>query len=150
MAFLKNLDHLFEEKSLGTKILEKVKNPRTYIPLVPYFNLWHYNKYSKNKNSLISLFYGLYAIPPTLKLAWIGLGVYTGTWEPLEQYKKIENFVKPEKEKTGNFFINSSFQKESQIKEIQKETNLTNLSGSQIKENSGKIFIHSLNRKFIK
>lgn len=98
MAFLKNLDHLFEEKSFRVKILEKVKNPKTYIPLVPYLNLWHYSKHSKNKNLLMQIFYGLYAVPPTLKLAWIGVGIYTGAWSPLEQYKKIENFIKPEKE----------------------------------------------------
>ena len=121
MVFPKNLDHLFKEetgnffinprinpavshnvqqkkKNLKVKVLEKLKNPKIYLSIIPYFNLWHYNKYSKNKNLGAYLFYGLYTIPPTLKLTWIGIGIFTGIWNPIEQYKTIEKFVKSEKE----------------------------------------------------
>lgn len=99
MAFLENLEkYVFKGKNLVEKVWEKRKNPKTYIPLIPYFNLWYYNKYSKKKNLIVRLSYGIYAVPPTLKLAWIGIGILTGIWNPVEQYKTIKNFIKSEKE----------------------------------------------------
>lgn len=76
-------------EKIAKLVLNKLKDPKEYVPFLSL---------CKKRSPGGYVFHTLYSIKSLYDIVWLSVGIYSGIWNPIDQYKEFIKFIKPDKE----------------------------------------------------